>query len=235
MLSHFCSRYARTISLLVTFVNNYLKSWAQAVRTNSTILVLHSGNHEIIGIRHRKSQTLYISNVIEPHAASPAYGKIHVGLYIAALWDVMDRIQQDLQAEKENGKNAPSDPPSDGGGEGEDKDEDEDDHRSKKRPRTTHPTPHLKSTTRGKRSEKSGAKSGGRTAGGMTDQVRSDLFFPPKRNLFIISPGCSPYGFESRSSSGSSVLWNISISWPSHLRAQRGGAGGGQCAGGKSQ
>src|ERR1700733_12939891 len=121
--SRFCSRCARTISLLVTFVNKHMKSWAQAVRTNSTILVLHSGNHEIIGIRHRKSQTLYISNVIEPHAATPAYGKIHFGLYIAALWDVMDRIQQDLDAEEERHKNGPSDPPPDDGGEDEGKDD----------------------------------------------------------------------------------------------------------------
>src|ERR1700733_11570112 len=97
--SRFCSRCARTISLLVTFVNKHMKSWAQAVRTNSTILVLHSGNHEIIGIRHRKSQTLYISNVIEPHSCSnPAYGKIQVGVYIAAIQDTIDRATQDNEA-----------------------------------------------------------------------------------------------------------------------------------------
>jgi hypothetical protein len=151
------------------------------VRTNSTILVLHSGNHEIIGVRHRQSQTLYISNVIEPHAATPAYGKIHVGLYIAALWDVMDRIQQDLLTEEENRKNGPSDPPPDGGGEGEDKDEDEDededdDHHRKKRPRTDQHAHRFRSTTRGKRPGNGGARSGGRTAGGMTDQVRAGFF-----------------------------------------------------------
>ena len=155
------------------------------MRTNSTILVLHSGNHEIIGIRHRKSQTLYISNVIEPHAATPAYGKIHVGLYIAALWDVMDRIQQDLDAEEERHKNGPSDPPPDDGGEHEDKDddEDEDDHHPKKRPRTDLRTRRFRSNTRGKRPGKNSATSGGRTAGGMTDQVRSDFFFSLKRIL----------------------------------------------------
>jgi hypothetical protein len=164
------------------------------VRTNSTILVLHSGNHEIIGVRHRQSQTLYISNVIEPHAATPAYGKIHVGLYIAALWDVMDRIQQDLQTEEENSKNGPSNPPPDGGGEGEDKDEDEDedededdDHRRKKRPRTDQRGHRSRFTTRGKCPGKSGVRSGGRTAGGMTDQVRDGFLILTEKKSHHIS------------------------------------------------
>ena len=59
-------------------------------------MVLHSGNHEIIGIRHRETQTLYISHVIEPHSCSnPAYGKIQVGIYIAAIQDTIDRVTQD--------------------------------------------------------------------------------------------------------------------------------------------
>jgi hypothetical protein len=61
-------------------------------------VVLHSGNHEIIGIRHRKTQTLYISHVIEPHRCSnPAYGKIQVGIYIAAVQETIDRTRQDIE------------------------------------------------------------------------------------------------------------------------------------------
>lgn len=61
-------------------------------------MVLHSGNHEIIGIRHRNSQTLYISHVIEPHSCSnPAYGKLQVGIYIAALQDAIDRAMQGIE------------------------------------------------------------------------------------------------------------------------------------------
>jgi hypothetical protein len=61
-------------------------------------MVLHSGNHEIIGIRHRKTQTLYISDVIEPHrCADPAYGKINVGIYIAAINETIDRERQDIE------------------------------------------------------------------------------------------------------------------------------------------
>ena len=58
-------------------------------------MVLHSGNHEIIGVRHRETQTLFISHVIEPHRCSdPAYGKIHVGLYMAAIRETIDRERQ---------------------------------------------------------------------------------------------------------------------------------------------
>src|SRR5712691_8671480 len=66
-------------------------------------MVMHSGNHEIIGIRHRKTQTLYISDVIEPHSCSnPAYGKIQVGIYIAAIQDTIDRATQDKEATEGN-------------------------------------------------------------------------------------------------------------------------------------
>src|SRR5260370_35218556 len=62
-------------------------------------MVLHSGNHEIIGIRHRETQTLYISHLIEPHSCSnPAYGKIQVGIYIAAIQETIDRERQDVEA-----------------------------------------------------------------------------------------------------------------------------------------
>jgi len=58
--------------------------------------VLHSGNHEVIGIRHRGSQTLYVSDVVMPdRCVDPGYGKIHVGIIIAAVRDAMDRMEQD--------------------------------------------------------------------------------------------------------------------------------------------
>jgi hypothetical protein len=65
------------------------------VRNDGTIIVIHSGNYEVIGIRHRESQTLYISDVIEPPTCkNPAYGKLHTGIYIAAIKDAMDRAKQ---------------------------------------------------------------------------------------------------------------------------------------------
>jgi hypothetical protein len=73
-------------------------------------MVLHSGNHEIIGIRHRETQTLYISHVIEPHSCSnPAYGKIQVGIYIAAVQETIDRAKRDIKAGKKTARDLPAD------------------------------------------------------------------------------------------------------------------------------
>jgi hypothetical protein len=95
-------------------------------------MVLYSGNHEIIGVRHRASQTLHVSEVIRPHESDPAYGKIQVGIYIAAIMETIDRIgQQDAVAhtsvprrQQQNDKGG-----KDSDGEG---DEDEDGHHSKR-------------------------------------------------------------------------------------------------------
>ena len=71
---------------------------------------MHSGNHEIIGIRHRKTQTLYISHLIEPHSCSvPAYGKIQVGIYIAAIQETMDMARQDIEAREKSAGDPPAD------------------------------------------------------------------------------------------------------------------------------
>ncbi|KAI0281843.1 hypothetical protein BGY98DRAFT_178108 [Russula aff. rugulosa BPL654] len=88
------------------------QTWAEAVRNNCTIMVMHSGNHEIIGIRHRETQTLYISHVIEPHSCSnPAYGKIQVGIYIAAIQETIDRAKQDIEAKEKRAHDPPADTP----------------------------------------------------------------------------------------------------------------------------
>jgi hypothetical protein len=71
-------------------------------------MVMHSGNHEVIGIRHHKTQTLYISDVIEPHSCSnPAYGKIQVGIYIAAVQETIDRARQDIEARDKSARHPP--------------------------------------------------------------------------------------------------------------------------------
>ncbi len=73
-------------------------------------MVLHSGNHEIIGIRHRETQTLYISHLIEPHSCSnPAYGKIQVGIYIAAIQETIDRVRQDIEAREKRSRDLSAD------------------------------------------------------------------------------------------------------------------------------
>ena len=65
------------------------------MRHDSTLIILHSGNYEFVGVRHRETQTLYLSNMIDvANNNSPSYGKLHVGIYIAALQDAMDRVSQ---------------------------------------------------------------------------------------------------------------------------------------------
>ena len=50
------------------------------------------GNEEAIGFRHRESQTLYLSPLFR--IDQPQYAKIHIGLFIAALEDAIDRAKQ---------------------------------------------------------------------------------------------------------------------------------------------
>jgi hypothetical protein len=66
------------------------------VRQNSTVLVIHAGNYEYICIRHRETQTLYISDILHiPFLKDPGYGKVQIGIYITALDDALQRIALD--------------------------------------------------------------------------------------------------------------------------------------------
>ncbi|TFK67762.1 hypothetical protein BDN72DRAFT_960743 [Pluteus cervinus] len=70
-------------------------AWHRAVTRDATIIVFHCGNYERIGIRHRATQTLILSDLIEvSKCQDPGYGKIHVGLMLAAVQDALDRHGQ---------------------------------------------------------------------------------------------------------------------------------------------
>ncbi|KAG6808027.1 hypothetical protein H0H92_005642 [Tricholoma furcatifolium] len=70
-------------------------AWARAVERDSTFIVFHCGTFERIGFRHRASQTLFLSDLIEPtKCMNPTYGHLHVGLFIAILKDSLDRVRQ---------------------------------------------------------------------------------------------------------------------------------------------
>lgn len=60
-------------------------------------MVLHSGNQELICLRHRATGTLYISRMIKP--AEPGYVKLHIGLYLAIWRDAVVRANLWSQAE----------------------------------------------------------------------------------------------------------------------------------------
>lgn len=56
-----------------------------------TFIVFNCGRSERIGIRHRETQTLYLSDLIDP-TCMKGYGQIHLGLLIAALKDRLDKL-----------------------------------------------------------------------------------------------------------------------------------------------
>ncbi|KIM35339.1 hypothetical protein M413DRAFT_32588 [Hebeloma cylindrosporum] len=70
------------------------QAWAEAVMNDASFIIFHSGNLEYIGIRHRQSQTLYLSQLIKiPNEDLPGYYRIHAGLFIAAYKDALARAK----------------------------------------------------------------------------------------------------------------------------------------------
>ncbi|KAF8950923.1 hypothetical protein BDZ97DRAFT_2085183 [Flammula alnicola] len=73
--------------------NDYIqRTWASAVKYDATFMVFNCGTYERIGIRHRGSQTLYLSDAIDTvHCKNPKYRQLHMGLHIAILQDALER------------------------------------------------------------------------------------------------------------------------------------------------
>lgn len=58
--------------------------------------MLYGGNYEYLCVRHRETQTLFISDILHvPCLSEPAYGKVQTALYIAALEDAVHRSSLD--------------------------------------------------------------------------------------------------------------------------------------------
>ncbi|KAH9487274.1 hypothetical protein JR316_0001344 [Psilocybe cubensis] len=84
-------------------LRHYLEhAWAQAAIHDTTFMTFQCGRYERIGIRHRASQTLYLSEVIDTvNIKDPHYQKIHVGLHIAIYQDALERTRsQDIVQQK---------------------------------------------------------------------------------------------------------------------------------------
>ena len=59
-------------------------------------------------IRHRATQTLYVSDILHvPRLENPGYGKLQIGIYIAALEDALGRHRLEKMPKFKN------DPPGD--------------------------------------------------------------------------------------------------------------------------
>ncbi|KAF7299256.1 Protein kinase domain-containing protein [Mycena indigotica] len=69
-------------------------AWAKAAETDSTMIVFNCGKHERIGIRHRATQTLYLSEVYDTtECENPEYIKLHVGIHLAQVFDAVARAK----------------------------------------------------------------------------------------------------------------------------------------------
>ena len=93
---------------------------------DTTFIVFHCGKYERIGVRHRETGTLFLSNLIDVHSCrDPSYSKIQAGLYFLIIRDVMSRARALRTLVQE-----PSIP------EGEAQVEPDKSHEMKKRPKT---------------------------------------------------------------------------------------------------
>lgn len=64
------------------------------MEADATLIVFHGGNCERIGYRHRSSQTLFLSDLIDVSTGSkPHYGQLQIGLYMIILRDAIERIR----------------------------------------------------------------------------------------------------------------------------------------------
>ncbi|KAG6888608.1 hypothetical protein C0995_007037 [Termitomyces sp. Mi166 len=76
-------------------------AWANAVETDSSFIILHCGTFERIAFRHRASQTLFLSELIDVmNCKDPQYGEIQLGLFLSIIKDALDRTLQLVDREE---------------------------------------------------------------------------------------------------------------------------------------
>ncbi|TFK66618.1 hypothetical protein BDN72DRAFT_880180 [Pluteus cervinus] len=75
-----------------------LEVWRLAVQKDTTVIVINCGNYERIGIRHRASQTLYLSDMID--LTKPGYGKLHLGTLMSVVDDALIRYQASCERDR---------------------------------------------------------------------------------------------------------------------------------------
>ncbi|KDQ10901.1 hypothetical protein BOTBODRAFT_147512 [Botryobasidium botryosum FD-172 SS1] len=150
------------------------QTWCEAVKHDATVVVFHSGNHEVIGLRHRQSQTLLISDIIKP-PTQKEYGKLEIGLYIMAIEDALNRAKilderRKFDEEQEaTGGEGGSNKRDQRGDDEDGHDEDNDDIRPRKRARSGRDG-RGKSVSQEVRSTNTGTQHG-RPSGGHIDKV----------------------------------------------------------------
>ncbi|KAF9021586.1 hypothetical protein BDZ89DRAFT_1137933 [Hymenopellis radicata] len=77
------------------------RAWATAVRADASVIIFDCGNYLRVGVRHRETQTLLLSDLVDVcRSNNPAYGKIWAGVHMAALDDVLQRFEIHTTPEK---------------------------------------------------------------------------------------------------------------------------------------
>ncbi|KAF9023116.1 hypothetical protein BDZ89DRAFT_1070118 [Hymenopellis radicata] len=69
------------------------KAWVTAVKVDASTIVFDCGNFVRIGVRHRESQTLFLSDMIDIRSCKePSYGGLLMALDIAVTFDALQRL-----------------------------------------------------------------------------------------------------------------------------------------------
>ncbi|KIM41017.1 hypothetical protein M413DRAFT_28113 [Hebeloma cylindrosporum] len=110
------------------------RAWCHAVENDATFIIFHCGKYERIGFRHRETQTLYLSELIDPSAV-PMYGKMEIGLQIAIAKDLLERRAASRKEEEELARTSKKRPAEDNESDGNNKRQ-----RTEKRPERANPS-----------------------------------------------------------------------------------------------
>ncbi|KAG6902032.1 hypothetical protein C0995_005365 [Termitomyces sp. Mi166 len=75
-------------------ISPWRQAWTEAVIPDVTFIVIQAGNIEVICMRDRANQTLFVSDSFRLSDDTYSYYKLHTGLYIAAIRDAKDRADR---------------------------------------------------------------------------------------------------------------------------------------------
>ncbi|KAF9038305.1 hypothetical protein BDZ89DRAFT_1157159 [Hymenopellis radicata] len=69
------------------------RAWANAVRVDSSVIIFDCGTALRVGIRHRATQTLFLTELLDlATSENPTFGKFYTGLHLAAAHDSLKRL-----------------------------------------------------------------------------------------------------------------------------------------------
>ena len=69
--------------------------WFQAVKNDTTYVIINAGNSEYIGIRERETQTLFLSELLYPaKETEPTQVKLLTAILMAGYYDTLNRAKQ---------------------------------------------------------------------------------------------------------------------------------------------